>query len=137
MKKTYKHSLAAVATAVIVFNFTSCKYEDGPKISLKSKTARLAGLWNVESIDGEDLGSDFSLEMDFEKDGDLTLTQSYSYYGYSYDYDIKGEWEWGDKKETLEVTLDGGETIEFEIKRLTSEEFWFDYDGDEWILEKD
>lgn len=137
MKNTYKHSLAAVATAAVVFNFSSCgKYEDGPSFTLKSKTSRLVGEWDVDEIDGESLGSDYSITMDFEKGGDMTVTFEYSYYGYSYDYDSEGEWEWVDKKEAIEVSFDGDDPIEFEILRLTSDEFWFDYDGDEWKLEK-
>lgn len=137
MKNTFKHSLAAVATAAVVFNFSSCgKYEDGPSFTLKSKTARLVGEWEVDEIDGEPTGSDFNIEMEFEKDNDVTVTFEYSYYGYSYDYSNKGEWEWADNKEVVEVTFDNDDPIEFEVKRLTSDEFWFDYDGDEWKLEK-
>ena len=138
MKKSYKHSLAAVATAVIIFNFTSCKYEDGPKISLKSKTARLAQNWDVKTIDGESLGSELSYELDFDKDGGVDATISFSYYGYSGEYDMKGDWEWGSKKESVILDLDGDVT-EFEITKLTSSELnWeYDYDGEtsKWEME--
>lgn len=137
MKNTYKHSLAAVATAAVVFNFSSCgKYEDGPSFTLKSKTARLVGEWEVDEIDGESTGSDFTIEMEFEKDNDVTVTFEYSYYGYTYDYSNKGEWEWADNKEVVEVTFDGDDPLEFEVKRLTSDEFWFEYENEEWKLEK-
>ncbi len=135
MKKSYKYSLASVATAVVIFNFTSCKYEDGPKISLKSKTARLTGEWEVTKLGDEDIDN-MELIMEFEKDGDFTYDITYSYYGYEYSYKIKGEWEWEDKKEIIDLNIDGSHT-ELEVKRLTNKELWVeDEDGDEWELEK-
>lgn len=137
MKTNHKVSLATLASAVIIFNFSSCKYEDGPKISLRTKTSRLVGEWNVKSIGSQVLGSDFQLDFEFEKDGDLTTTFSYSYYGYSYSNSMKGSWEWDNSKEELDLDIDG-DIYEFDILRLTNEEMkWEDQDGDEWELEKD
>ena len=44
--KTLKLTTLLLALALI-FGSTSCKYEDGPGISLRSKTARVAGEWEV------------------------------------------------------------------------------------------
>ena len=136
MKFRQNKNLVAIATAVVVFNFTSCTYEDGPKISLKSKTGRLVGEWEVTKLAGDKVGSDVEYEMEFEKDGDFLFSLSYSYYGYTYDYTSKGSWEWGNDKESIELDLDG-DPYEFDIKRLTNKELWMeDEEGDEWELEK-
>ena len=136
MKLKKSAPIAAIATAAIVFNFSSCTYEDGPTISLKSKTGRLVGEWNVTEFAGEKVPSGFEYEMEFEKDGDMSITFTYSYGGYSYDYTSKGEWEWGSGKESIELDIDG-DPYEFDIKRLTNKELWMDdEDGETWELEK-
>ena len=130
-----KPSLAAIATAVVVFNFTSCKYEDGPSISLRTKKSRLTGEWEAKWLDGTAI-DDGSVILEFEKDGDFVYTASYSYYGYSSSYSYKGEWNWEDDKQSVEIEIDG-EKIEWEITRLTNKELEFeDEDNNKWELEK-
>lgn len=137
MKTTRNVSLATLASAVIIFNFSSCKYEEGPKISLRSKKARLVGTWEVKSIGSTNLGSNFGIDIEFEKDGDLVITSTYSYYGYTGTDSQKGSWEWEDGKESVELNIDGG-LYEFKILRLTNSEMkWEDEDREEWELEKD
>ncbi len=140
MKLKSNPSIATIASAVILFNFSSCGYEEGPKISLKSKNARLIGEWDVTQLAGQNLNNEIKVDMEFEKDGDLELNveYTYTYYGqtYSYSYTYNGTWEWEDGKETLELEW-GGDTYEYEVKRLTSKELWMDdEDGEEWELEK-
>ena len=135
MKIIKNPSIVAIATAVVIFNFTSCKYEDGPNISLRSKKARLTGEWEVKFIDGAGMSNDM-VTLEFDKDGDLEFNQTYSYYGSSYTYSQKGEWEWEDGKQSLEITLDGNKQ-EWEITRLTNKEFEFEDEGNnKWELEK-
>ncbi len=44
-------TLASWVIATLVFTFTSCsKYEEGPGLSLRSKTSRVAGDWKVTSF---------------------------------------------------------------------------------------
>ena len=137
MKIINNPSIVAIATAVVIFNFTSCKYEDGPNISLRSKKARLTGEWEVKFIDGAGMiGNDMEITLKFDKDGDLEFNQTYSDYGNSYTYSQKGEWEWEDGKQSLEITLDGNKQ-EWEITRLTNKEFEFEDEGNnKWELEK-
>lgn len=137
MKIIKNPSIVAIATAVVIFNFTSCKYEDGPNISLRSKKARLTGEWEVKYIGGTGMsGNDNEYTLEFDKDGDLEVNVTYSYYGSSYTYSQKGEWEWEDGKKSLEITLDGDKQ-EWEITRLTNKEFEFeDENNDKWELEK-
>ena len=137
MNFTKKPSLVAICAAVLIFNFSSCKYEDGPSISLRTKKGRLTGEWEVKYIDGRQAsGNGIEIILEFEKDGDLTQKWTYSYYGTSYSYSYKGEWEWEDNKRNLEITIDGYKS-EWEITRLTNKEFEFeDESGDKWDLEK-
>lgn len=134
MNITKKPSLIAICAAVLIFNFSSCKYEDGPSISLRTKKGRLTGEWEVKYIDNQKVGgSGESLILEFEKDGDVTWTYSYSG---STSSTYKGEWEWEDGKEKIELTVDSYKT-EWEITRLTNKEFEFeDEDNDKWELEK-
>ena len=136
MKIINNPSIVAIATAVVIFNFTSCKYEDGPNISLRSKKARLTGEWEVKFIDGAGMTGNDMVTLEFDKDGDLEFNQTYSYYGSSYTYSQKGEWEWEDGKQSLEITLDGNKQ-EWEITRLTNKEFEFEDEGNnKYELEK-
>ena len=132
MKKTQK-TLFFAATLMTVLNFASCgKYDDGPGFSLRSKTARLTGEWEVVRIGTQNFPSQgYSLEFEFEKKGDFKYTYSYGTYSYSY----AGDWEFSGDKEDLELTFDG--TVEiFEIKRLTNKELWLEDDtNQEWKLE--
>ena len=141
MKLNPKPSLYAIASAAVVLNFTSCgDYEDGPAFTLKSKNKRLIGEWNVTKLADEKLDDEFVVELEFEDGGDLNIHWEYTftYYGYSYtyDYDQTGDWDWGDGKKSLELDF-GGDTYEYDITRLTSDELWMVNDDDEeWELEK-
>ena len=140
MQKNTKVSLITICSAVIAFNFASCKYEDGPKLTLKSKNSRLVGEWDGKVIAGDTLEADADFILEFEDDGDLKVKFSYSYtYGgttYSYSYDEVGTWSWEDSKETIEIKFDTDVT-ELSVKRLTSDEMWaVDEEGDRWELEK-
>ena len=133
-----QNTLLLAAAAVTVLNFQSCgKYEDGPAFSLRSKTSRLVGEWEIVKIYGQNVPSGYNFSMEFESDGDLTYSYSYSYYGYNYNYSFNGEWEWEDNKGSIEVDVDG-DRIDFEILRLTKDELVMeDNYNQEWELEKD
>jgi hypothetical protein len=136
-KKNQKLLLAAAV--VIILNFNSCsKYEDGPGFSLRTKTNRLTGDWDVVTIAGQNVALQGTfLSLEFEKDGDFTVRSSYMYYGQSYTYRSDGDWEWEDRKAEIEIELDG-DRQDWEILRLTNEELWFeDEQGLEWKCEKD
>lgn len=135
MNTKSKKNIMLTAGLGIMLGTVSCgKYEDGPGFSLKSKKARLVGEWEVVEVEDTDLDDeDLKINLEFDKDGDMKF--KYTYYGYT--YSEKGDWEWEDGKASIEVDLDGYST-EWEILKLTSEEFWFeDEDGLEWKCEKD
>ena len=119
---------------------SSCgKYEDGPGFSLLSKIARVVGDWEVKSIGADVYGTDYSVNMSFEKSGDLLVTSSNSNQGSSQSYSYAGSWDFASDKEQLSMNIDGDIQL-FEIKRLTNNEMWLDdditaLDGDIWKLE--
>ncbi|MCF8298241.1 MAG: hypothetical protein K9J13_11905 [Saprospiraceae bacterium] len=128
--------LMLAAAVVIMLNFNSCgKYEDGPMFSLKTKTSRLVGEWEVVKIDGDKVDGDLIIE--FEKGGDFQANAEYEYGGYSYTYSADGEWEWDSKKVGVVIDWDDGGKDDWEITRLTKDELWFeDEDKDLWECEK-
>jgi len=133
--KTSKNLILA-ATLVTILNFQSCKkYDDGPGLSLRSVTNRLTGEWEVVDIQGQNVNGEITME--FDKDGDFKMTYEYNYYGNTYSSTQNGEWSFEDRKETIELDFDQGGSEEWDIKRLTNSEFWFeDEDNTEYELEK-
>ena len=130
--KTLKLTTLLLALALI-FGFTSCKYEDGPGISLRSKTARVAGEWIIEKTidsDGDEttFTADESPVYKFEKDG--TMEASWTFLGTT--STTKYTWELTDSKKKISLTdVDDGEVTSDEILRLTNDEMWIkDSDGD-------
>ena len=113
-RKDVRTKFIMVLVIIVVLNLQSCgKYDEGPAISLQSKTARLAQTWDLAEIDGEtpieDLFDSYSysgttivlndvnVEFDFQDDGDFEIDASYdltiestyySYYGGSYTYSV-------------------------------------------------
>ena len=139
IREDVRSKFIMVLVIIVVLNLQSCgKYEEGPAISLKSKTKRLANSWDLTDIDGntpfedlyEDYGyyglsievTDYDIQFDFQDDGDFELDASYnvtiqssSYWGYSYSFDyrfninIDGDWEFSSDKEDIEIDFDRNE----------------------------
>ncbi|MDG2370036.1 MAG: glycoside hydrolase family 43 C-terminal domain-containing protein [Flavobacteriales bacterium] len=134
-------TLLLAATIVTTLNFHSCKkYDDGPAFSLRSKTSRLTGEWEVVRIGSAVYPQNgYSLEFEFDKNGDFTYGTSYSYNGQNYSYAYGGEWEFSSDKEDIEITINNS-VLTFEINRLTNKELWMEDASDntdtEWKLEK-
>ena len=138
--KNFKNLTYLTLAGVTAIGVSSCgKYEDGPGFSLLSKKSRVVGDWEVKSIGADVYGTDYSVNMSFEKSGDLLVTSSYSYQGSSQSYSYAGSWDFTSDKEQLSLIVDGSVQL-FEIKRLTNKEMWLDdditaLDGDIWKLE--
>lgn len=138
--KKFKNLTYFTLAGVTSMGISSCgKYEDGPGFSLLSKKARVAGDWKVKSIGTQVMGSNYSINMSFEKSGSLTSSFTYSYAGYSYTDSYTGSWDFLSDKEQLALNIDGDVQL-FEIKRLKNNEMWLDddisaLDGDIWKLE--
>lgn len=116
--------------ALLVVVLTSCgKYEQGPELSLRTKTARLTGVWELVEFNDRPYKG---LEFDFRKNSDLYVTEE----GLSGPVTLKGKWEWAEDKEQIAISLDG---IRGKVKilRLTNSELWLeDEDIDKYEFEK-
>lgn len=128
MKKIMFASLALVATVLM----TSCNpYEDGPLISIQSKSARIANTWVVASAiesDGTDITESFADDQwTFSKEGDATIITKEA--GITLTYG--GDWDLESDDEIFELTISGeilgipfSTTDEYTILRLSNTEFW-------------
>lgn len=107
----------------------SCKkYEDGPAISLRSRTERISNQWKVDNykVNGTDFTSLVSSYVEtFSKSG-----------AYSYSWSIlNGEGTWAFQNNDMEVKLTGDSeqtSRTLYILKLQEKEFWYYYmDGDD------
>lgn len=118
--------------------FQSCKYEEGPTLSLRTKKARISGTWNVEKITEED-GTIFtpndnnSLKYTFNKSG--TGDYIIILFGLSDSQTIN--WELANSKKNLKITYENGNIANTKILKLTNDELIvITNDGDRWELDK-
>lgn len=112
--------------AIIAACLTSCKkYPEGPAISLRSKTARVANTWKVEqyTVNGVDYTSQLTnsgyIET-YDKDGI-----------YSYSNNLisgSGKWEFANGKEEIKRSGVSGQSSEnLVILKLKENAFWYYY----------
>jgi hypothetical protein len=135
MKKIKLLSLAMLAMVFVMGS--ACKYEEGPALSLRTKTARLAGTWKVEKYidnDGEESTPDAEDNSTWTFTKENTIEVSVSFLGQTTTFD--GTWEWINSKEGVRVTIDygslGSESDDITILRLKNDELWTqDEDGDQ------
>ena len=97
--KNFKNLTYLTLAGVTDIGVSSCgKYEDGPGFSLLSKKSRVVGDWEVKSIGSEVFGSEYSVDLSFEKSGSLMFTYSYSKQGISESYTYAGSWDFASDK---------------------------------------
>lgn len=134
----------AIATTALLFNACG-KYEEGPDFSLRTKTARITGTWEIVemSVNGEiiDIEEAFSLALEefdmgmiglitnikikykLEKGGSGEMIFSGNIMGLEQSFPQNIEWKFDDKKERLMLYVQN-EWEDFEIIRLTNNELW-------------
>lgn len=133
-----KVKLLFVVLFLSTIALTSCgKYDEGPSISLRSKTARITGEWKLvkQEYNGVDVAldaDDKSMVMNIQKDGVYVLTSSYG--------SFTGTWEFSSDKTkfiTNFVILGQTTTSEETILRLTNKELILESieDGDKSRIE--
>ena len=116
---------------IIGASLTGCKkYEEGPALSLRSKTARVANTWKVESftINGVDNTSSLTsinYTETFDKDGNYSYNSSAG--------TGSGKWEFQSDNEQIKRSGVSGQSTEtLYILRLKEREFWYYYlDGND------
>ncbi len=126
-------------TLFVLFFFSSCKYEDGPAISLRTKKNRLTnGDWQLQevTIDNQPYTVEDSNKFDCIIEQCLFTDNRYYVYqkrllqgGATTLIEFRGNWNFIDSKNKIEVSYtdsDGNiQMIQKEILRLTNSEFWF------------
>ena len=91
---------------IVATLWTACKkYDDGPLISLRSRSERVANNWRVEkAIDnGKDVSGDFDkYNVSLSKGGNAYLTAHYTFIGVEYNYATNGTWRFENNEEKPE-----------------------------------
>jgi hypothetical protein len=134
--KTLKVLSLAMLAMVFVMG-SACKYEEGPALSLRTKTARLTGTWKAEKYidkDGTETKPDANDKTTWTLDKDNKVKVRVEVFGQSSTFD--GTWEWIKSKEGVRITIDygqfGSDSQDFTILRLKNTELWMqDDDGDQ------
>jgi hypothetical protein len=126
--KIMKTKKFVVVNLFIAFalSFASCgKYEEGPGLSLRTKTARLAGTWKADKVFiNSELSSDSITELEprieFTKDDIFRINLDSTW--------IEGTWEFNEEKTTAigtyAIPFVGEFKNRYNILRLTNDEFW-------------
>ncbi len=127
MRFDWKFLLFSVLIAGLL---TSCKYEEGPILSLQSRVKRVAGDWDVaystNSNGDENTDTYEDLKFSFREDYTAKAEVMTSFGS----VDFLGTWDFGQddtrfKLEDLELPVGlVGFDEEFDIIRLTQDEFW-------------
>lgn len=124
-----------VVNLLIAFalSFTSCgKYEEGPSLSLRTKTARISGTWKADKVFiNSELSSDSITEIEpkieFTRDDIYRINLDSTW--------IEGSWKFNEEKTTATGTYAipfvGEFKNNYKILRLTNSEFWAVIDGRE------
>ncbi|HOS20990.1 MAG TPA: lipocalin family protein [Bacteroidales bacterium] len=141
MKKLNVILLTVVASVLML---TSCSpYEEGPAISLRSRTERLCNEWRLTRlyINGtEQTLSSFDQQTTLEFKDNGTINYSYAVMdSTAIVITGSGTWEFNnDQTEvftTITYTLGGTEKDTFKILRLKEEELWFENNEDGDVVE--
>lgn len=127
-------NLVVTILAIGFIGFASCKkYEEGPAISFRSKTARVANTWKVEQylFNGADETNAFNALFPnyrevYDKEGN---------YSYSFDTNNTGSGRWEFQSNNEEIKRSGVSSQPTEtlvILKLKEKEFWYYYmDGND------
>lgn len=118
--------------AITIAMISGCKkYEEGPALSLRSRTARVENVWKVEKYikNGTDETAEFNIK---KRDYSETFTKDgmWSHAYIDEDNDAKADvGTWSFDKDDTEIDRNAGGSTweELYILRLKSKEFWFWY----------
>lgn len=138
MKKLKNNSIL-LAFSVILISMTACqKYEDGPAISLRSKSERVANDWKINQAtdSGKDVSSDYKrYELNLTKDGGATLSADYNFGGFTYQYVTNGNWSFSNDKEKINFDFENNDADGiYRILKLKEDEMWLFDESDELEL---
>lgn len=109
--------------------FTACKYEDGPKLSLRTKKHRAVNTWHIDKVfeNGIDKTTDYknayvNYQIAIKSDNTYELTYRPFNIG---DYSETGNWDFSGDKVFINFTpKDSKNPGQWKILRLTEKETW-------------
>ncbi len=138
MKKTL--NIVTLGLVLSGTAFTSCKYEEGPGISLRSKKNRVEGTWKLDQIikkndDGkiETTAVSSNTTYQYNEDYSYIVTTYTVFLGNTITTSSNGKWAFNDDKSKLLIAPTANSIYdENEIIRLTNSEMWLretDSDG--------
>lgn len=123
----------------LILIFSSCKYEDGPFLSLRSKTERLVKEWKLDQFFENGVEKTDEAKSQFSNYtltiyNNNTYTLTYSLNGVL-PYSESGTWKFANKKKDLILTDDGDET-KYEILKLKETQLWVigNWDNNEYEI---
>ena len=116
---------------IILFSIalTSCKYEEGPKISLRTKKHRVVNTWYLEKVfeNGTGKTTEYKaayVDYKIEITNDDKYTLSYRAFNLI-DYSESGTWSFSNDKEKINFNPAGSAgPSEWKILRLKEHETW-------------
>ena len=134
--RTIKITVLAALTSGLLLS--SCKYEEGPAISVLTKKQRVENTWVIDKAldNGEDVTSDFDeYTLITDKDGDAKLNASYTFGNFTYDAETNGIWSFEDSKESINFDYEDDDADKtYQILKLKSNEMWLREKGDDLEL---
>lgn len=109
--------------------FTACKYEDGPKLSLRTKKHRAVNTWHIDQVleNGMDKTTDYknayvNYQIDIKADNSYELKYRPFNFG---EYVETGNWAFSGDKVFINFTpKDSKSPSQWKILRLTETETW-------------
>lgn len=125
--------LPIVIALITAFGVVTCKkYEDGPALSLRTKTARVANTWKVEHAfeigTGSVTTSDHANETwELTRKGEYIKRDNNA-------IDESGSWKFISDKEALEIQRVDKSTKYYTITRLKNNEMWLKDSDEEYHL---
>lgn len=131
MKRSTNFLIAALIVALALTGIAGCKkYEEGPSLSLRSRTARVANTWKMEKVmyNSTDItGSLTSINYTetYDKDGNYSYSSNSS----------SGSGQWSFQNDDTEIKRNGvssQSTETLKILKLKEKSFWYSYtDGND------
>lgn len=121
--RNYKVLLLFVALMIVA---EGCKkYDEGPAISFRGRSERVANTWKAEKVleNGVDKTSDYtSYTVTFTKDGGYTFAYTYG----SWSLAGNGKWEFQNDEKEIKVNGVNNQSSEtLYILRLKEKSFWY------------
>lgn len=127
-KNMRKFKLLFVVAVIASLVFSSCKkYEEGPSLTLRSRTSRLTGEWKItkEAENGSAQTFDANARIKIEKGGAYTFSSTYL----SQPVSMTGTWEFTSDDEKIKFTYTSGgytSSDEWTIMRLSNSELFLE-----------